>query len=170
MLFRSVDSTPGAGSVFSVCLPLAVSAVVAPTAAVNSDFPGGTESLLIVDDERSLRDLLAQTFRHKGYQTATAANGYEAIDIISDPARHFDLILLDLNLPGATGLQVMKVIRLCRPQARVLVLSGLITPETRADFQHLGQRDFMQKPHTLDEMGRRLRTILDAPRAPAAGP
>ena len=165
-----VDSTPGAGSVFSVYLPLAVSAVVAPTAAVNSDFPGGTESLLIVDDERSLRDLLAQTFRHKGYQTATAANGYEAIDIISDPARHFDLILLDLNLPGATGLQVMKVIRLCRPQARVLVLSGLITPETRADFQHLGQRDFMQKPHTLDEMGRRLRTILDAPRAPAAGP
>jgi len=161
-----VESTLGVGSTFSVYLPLAVSAVVAPTAAVNSDFPTGTESLLIVDDEDSLRDLLARTFRRKGYQTDTAATGHEAIDIISDPARHFDLVLLDLNMPGATGLQVMKVIRLCRPKAKVLVISGHITPEVRADFHHLGQREFMQKPYTLDEMGRRLRLILDAPAAP----
>ncbi len=163
-----VDSAPGAGSTFSVFLPLAVSATVAPAASVNGDFPTGTESLLIVDDEDSLRDLLVRTFRRKGYQAATAATGHEAIDIISDQTRAFDMVLLDLNMPGASGLQVMKVIRLCRPRTKVLVISGHITPETRADFQHLGQRDFLQKPYTLDELGRRLRAILDAPPPGAA--
>ncbi|MDB6093954.1 MAG: sensor hybrid histidine kinase [Verrucomicrobia bacterium] len=156
-----VDSIQGVGSTFSIFLPLAVRQVLAPAAAVNHDFPSGTESLLIVDDEDSLRELLVQTFRRQGYKATTAASGNEAIDVISDTSRHFDLVLLDSNMPGATGLQVMKVIRLCRPRTRVLVLSGHITPETRADFQHLGQRDFMQKPYTLDEMGRRIRQMLD---------
>ncbi|HND60671.1 MAG TPA: PAS domain S-box protein [Opitutaceae bacterium] len=158
-----VDSVQGVGSTFSIYLPLAVSHATAPTALASVDFPGGRESLLIVDDEESLRDLLARTFQHKGYQVTTAASGSEAIEVLADAQRHFDVVLLDLNLPGVPGLQVMKAIRLCRPKARVLVISGHITPETRADFQHLGHRDFLQKPYTLDELGRRLRAVLEAP-------
>ncbi len=156
-----VDSTPGVGSAFSVYLPLATSRVAAPVTVTNSDFPSGGESLLIVDDEESLRALLSEAFERKGYKISTASNGHEAIDLIGDESRHFDLILLDLNLPNASGLQVMKVIRICRPEASVLVVSGHITPENRADFHQLGHKDFMPKPYTLDEMGRRIRTILD---------
>jgi PAS domain S-box-containing protein len=157
-----VESAIGAGSAFSVYLPLAANRVATPAAAVNSDFPRGGESLLIVDDEESLRALLSEAFQRKGYKISTASNGHEAIDIISDESRHFDVILLDLNLPNASGLQVMKVIRLCRPEVCVLVVSGHITPENRADFQQLGQKDFMPKPYTLDDMGRRIRALLDA--------
>ena len=156
-----VESTVGTGSVFSIYLPLANTAVPAAIAS-NSDFPSGGESLLIVDDEDSLRELLTEAFHRKGYKISTASNGHEAIDLISDESRHYDLVLLDLNLPNASGLQVMKVIRLCRPGTCVLVVSGHITPEIRADFQQIGQRDFMMKPYTLDEMGRRIRTLLDA--------
>ncbi len=160
--FIDVESTPGAGSTFSVYLPLAERAGATPTVlAANATFPGGTESLLIVDDEESLRTLLATALARKGYQTTTASSGLEAIELISDQQRHFDLVLLDLNMPGATGIEVLKIIRICRPQTKVLVISGHITPEARLEFEQLGQKHFVQKPYRLDEVGRQLRGLLE---------
>ena len=161
--FIDVDSTPGNGTTLSIYLPLAETGVTMPTLiAANESFPGGSESLLIVDDEESLRNLLATALSRKGYQTLTAASGLEAIDVINDPAKKIELVLLDLNMPGATGIEVLKIIRLCRPQTHVLVISGHITPAARAEFERLNQRDFIQKPYRLDELGRTLRRLLDA--------
>ena len=133
-----------------------------PTPTANSsEFPCGTESLLVVDDESSLRTLLAAAFTRKGYHVTTAATGLEAIEIVADANRPLDAVLLDLNMPGTNGVQVLKVIRECRPELPVLVISGHITPEVRAEFQTMNQRDFIQKPYRLDEVGRRLRTIFE---------
>ncbi len=162
-----VLSSVGVGSTFHVSLPLAAEAIELPVAPVRGAFPCGTESILIVDDEVSLRTLLATTFSSKGYRTLTAASGLEAIEIISDPERKFDLVLLDLNMPGATGIEVLKVLRLCRPHTRAIIVSGHITPEAREEFKRLGQEDFILKPYTLDEIGRRLRTLIDMPAAAA---
>lgn len=160
--FIEVDTAPDVGSTFSVYLPLVLSTTLAPAANVNSDFPGGSESLLVVDDEDSLRNLLGVAFKGKGYRTATAATGLEAIELIGDTTQPYDLVLLDLNMPGANGLEVMKIIRLCRPRAKVLVISGHISPEMRLEFEKLGHREFVQKPYRLDELGRRVRSVLDA--------
>ena len=97
----------------------------------------------------------------KGYQTTTAANGLEAIDLISDPERLFDAVLLDLNMPGATGVDVLRVIRICRPALRVIVVSGHLTTEARTEIEKSGQRCFIQKPYRLDELGRHLRHTLE---------
>lgn len=156
-----VASTLGAGSTFSVFLPLAENAATTQAVSGGEEFPGGTEPLLIVDDEESLRTLLSAAFTRKGYRTMTAASGLEAIEYISDPSRQFEAVLLDLNMPGASGVDVLKIIRVCRPDTRVLVLSGHITPEARAEFELLGQRDFLQKPYKLDELGRHLRNLID---------
>ncbi len=164
--YIDVESTPGNGSTLSIYLPLAESTTVMPALiAANASFPGGAETLLIVDDEESLRTLLSTAFTRKGYTTLTAASGLEAIEVVSDVTRHFDIVLLDLNMPGANGVEVLKILRLCRPQTRVLIVSGHITPAVRAEFERLGQRDFIQKPYRLDELGRTLRTILEAPRS-----
>jgi two-component system, cell cycle sensor histidine kinase and response regulator CckA len=166
--FIEVDSAPGAGSTFSVFLPMSESAVAPVLAQGSTEFPSGTERLLIVDDEEPLRDLLCRAFMKKGYSVVSAANGLEAIEIIGDTQRQFDLVLLDLNMPGADGLQVLKVIRACRPNIKVLVISGHITSDMRAKFKALGQDDWLQKPYALDDIGRRLRVLLDsAPRAAA---
>ncbi|HEY0967497.1 MAG TPA: PAS domain S-box protein [Opitutaceae bacterium] len=159
----TVDSTPGVGSTFNVLLPLAADAV-APAIATGgpAEFPGGSESLLIVDDEASLRALLSSALNHKGYQTTTAATGLEAIEQVGDLTRSFDAVLLDLNMPGATGIEVMRVIRACRPETKVLVISGHITPDTRLQLKELGQTAIIQKPYTLDEVGRQLRRLIDA--------
>jgi PAS domain S-box-containing protein len=161
--FIDVESSPGAGSTFSVYLPLAESAVTMPAAVRGSDtFPGGTESILIVDDEEALRVLLVKTFERKGYRSVTAATGLEAIEKLGDMSQLYDAVLLDINMPGATGVEVLKVIRICRPELPVLVLSGHITPEARAEFTQLGQREFIQKPYRLEELGRQLRKLLDS--------
>mgnify|MGYP001369127811 CR=1 FL=1 len=159
--FLDVDSTMGVGSTFHVYLPLAADQAVPSTAAGYADFPSGSESLLVVDDENSLRTLLSAAFTRKGYRVTTAATGLEAIEVISDPTRALDAVLLDLNMPGTNGVQVLKVIRACRPNLPVLVVSGHITAEVRAEFQQLNQRDFVQKPYRLDEVGRRLRGLFD---------
>ena len=161
--FIDVDSTIGVGSTFHVYLPLAGDVTISVPTVGSSEFPTGTESLLVVDDETSLRTLLAAAFTRKGYQVSTAATGLEAIEMVENPDRVLDAVLLDLNMPGTNGLQVLKVIRACRPNLPVLVLSGHITPELRAEFQNLQQRDLMQKPYRLDEVGRRLRTMFDKP-------
>ncbi|MBL9215225.1 MAG: PAS domain S-box protein [Opitutaceae bacterium] len=159
-----VDSTPGIGSTFRVYLPLAEHAVLVPTGRTENFFPGGSERLLVVDDEISLRRLLATAFTRKGYTVHTASDGLEAIQMISDPQQPLDAALLDLNMPGATGLEVLKVIKACRPLLRVLVLSGHVSSEIRAELDRLGQADFVQKPYTLDDLGRRLRALLDTAR------
>lgn len=159
--FIDVESAVGAGSTFIVHLPLATESTALPAAFNAGDFPCGTESLLIVDDEESLRSLLASALIRKGYQAVTAASGLEAIGLLSEPNRRFDLALLDLNMPGATGLEVLKVIRVCRPQLKVLVISGHVTPEAHAELLQLGQTDLVQKPYRLDEVGRHIRRLLD---------
>jgi two-component system cell cycle sensor histidine kinase/response regulator CckA len=159
--FIDVESTPGVGSTFRVYLPLAETAAVVPVQAGPGDFPGGTESLLIVDDELSLRTLLASALSRKGYHTTMAASGLEAIELISDPSRQFDAVLLDLNMPGASGIDVLKIIRVCRPTLKVIVVSGHLTPQARGEFERLGQRTFVQKPYKLDELGRNLRGVLE---------
>ncbi|HYP17651.1 MAG TPA: ATP-binding protein, partial [Opitutus sp.] len=159
--FIEVESTEGVGSTFHVYLPLAGDTAAAVRTVGSAEFPAGTESLLVVDDEGSLRTLLAAAFSRKGYSVTTAATGLEAIEVIGDPTRALDAVLLDLNMPGTNGVQVLKVIRACRPNLPVLVISGHITPDVRSEFQQLNQRDFIQKPYRLDEVGRRLRTLFD---------
>ncbi len=157
-----VESTVGVGSTFKVYLPLAETAVLTPSAAQAGDFPGGSESLLVVDDEGPLRNLLKMAFTRKGYEVMSAEDGLEAIDLIADPSRRIDAVLLDLNMPGATGLDVLKVINASRPELKVLILSGHITQEARSEFEALGQKDFVHKPYNLHELGQKLRRLLEA--------
>jgi len=160
--FIDVDSTPGVGSTFRIYLPVTENAEIAGQTASSQDFPGGGENLLVVDDEDPLRRLLQTALTRKGYHVTCACDGLEAIDFITNPECRLDAVLLDLNMPGASGLSVLKVIKAHRPELRVMMLSGHLSAETRADFEQLGQRDFLNKPYSLDDLGRRLRRLLDA--------
>jgi CheY-like chemotaxis protein len=156
-----VESQLGVGSTFQVYLPVADTAVVTPAIPKTGDFPGGTESLLVVEDEPPLRMLLEVALARKGYQVASASDGLEAIERLADRANRFDGVLLDLNMPGANGVEVLRVIRATRPELQVLILTGHLTPEARTEFEHLGQKEFLKKPYTLDELGRHIRVLFE---------
>jgi PAS domain S-box-containing protein len=155
-----VESTVGQGSTFRVCLPLADSQVPVAATPKQGEFPGGTESVLVIDDETALRQLLETSLSRKGYSVTTARDGLEAIDILGRMEKRFDIVLLDLNMPGATGIEVLKVLKVTHPEARVLVITGHLTPEAKAEFEAMGQKHFIRKPYTLDELGRQIRAVL----------
>jgi two-component system cell cycle sensor histidine kinase/response regulator CckA len=162
-----VESQPGKGSSFHVFLPLAAGRATAAPAARLEEFPGGRESILVVEDETPLRILLEATLGQKGYQVTGVADGLEAINRITSPAARFDAVLLDLNMPGASGLDVFRVIRATRPGLKVLVVTGHLNPQASAEFEALGHSQFLAKPYTLTDMGRRLRQLLDSGGKPA---
>ena len=157
----TVDSQPGCGSTFHIYLPFAQTKASTPAVIRPGEFPRGTESILVADDEAPLRTLLQSALTHKGYIAVGAADGLDAIEQISAPSQHFDAVLLDLNMPGANGLEVYKVIRATRPELKVLVLTGHLTAQDRAVLEQLGQHHFITKPYALDELGRNLRELLD---------
>jgi DNA-binding response OmpR family regulator len=158
-----VESVPGKGSTFIAGLPLSGETTVVTAVLPNRDFLGGTETLLVVDDEISLRRLLFATLTAKGYKVITASNGLEAIDFLSRTDQPLDAVLLDLNIPGANGLEVARVVKIVRPSIKVLVLSGNLHGEVLVEMQRLGLTEFVKKPYALDDLGRRLRVLLDAP-------
>ena len=125
--------------------------------------------VLLVEDDAGDALMIREAFLHHDIRHTLhhVVDGVEAMRFLRNEGEYDgrprpDLILLDLNMPGASGLEVMKIIRLCRPHTKVLVISGHMTPEVRNEFQKLGQREFVQKPYRLDELGRHIRTLLEA--------
>jgi len=165
--FIDVDSALGQGSTFSIYLPATETKPAAAPAIASGDFPGGGESLLVVDDEDPLRKLLQAALTRKGYKVACACDGLEAIDLIYNQDYAIDAVLLDLNMPGASGSEVLSVIKKQRPLLKVLMLSGHLTAEARVDLEKLGQKEFLNKPYSLGDLGRRLRKLLDEAAPPA---
>jgi len=159
--FIEVESIRGAGSTFIAGLPLTEEVASLAVVPVRGEFPAGNETILVVDDEVSLRRLLEATLTSKGYRVVTAANGLDAIEHLGNPENSVDAVLLDLNMPGANGIDVFKVIRMGRPNIKVLILSGNLSREARHELNDLGHNSFIQKPYALDDVGRHLRSLLD---------
>ncbi len=162
--FLEVESVEGKGSTFLIYLPLEAvkpSAVVAAAAGTARRIPKGSETVLVVEDEQSLRDLLKALLVPSGYKLLFAPDGVEAVNTLMSEPSKIDAILLDLNLPRMNGLEVYRNIRRLRPDTKVIVISGNITPETRQELTSLGQKDFIPKPYSLEDLAFRLRELLD---------
>lgn len=159
-----VESKEGVGTTFSVFLPM--SGRESPDSSGENggvaEIPAGTESILVIEDELALRTLLRVSLEGKGYRVRTVADGGEALEfLLGDPGR-IDAVVLDLNLPRVSGLEVYPTIRRLLPDAAVLVLSGNVSAEARAELESVGQPVFVSKPCRLGELGRQLRRALEA--------
>jgi len=161
--FIEVESVPGEGSSFIVHLPIesADPQTLVDEGGAATEIPQGTESVLVIEDEASLRTLLRVVLEMRGYHVRTVADGGEALELLLGDPGEIDAILLDLNLPRVSGVEVYTTIRRICPAACVLILSGNITPEVRATLEAQGQRLFVAKPYRLHELGRQLRRALD---------
>lgn len=115
-----------------------------------------TRKLLVVDDERSLTELLANHFREKGYLVYTALNGDEALAQLSVKP---DLILLDINMPGIDVLEFCKQVRglVCCP---ILFLTARITEQDKVNGLSIGGDDYITKPFSLAELTARVEAHL----------
>jgi two-component system, OmpR family, alkaline phosphatase synthesis response regulator PhoP len=123
--------------------------------------PSGAEtkhSILVVEDDRSLREGLALNLRLQGYDVLTAANGEQGMQMAFD--RRPDLIVLDLMMPGWSGLDILDELRKRGEQVPVLILSARNTTRDKVNGLRIGADDYMTKPFDLPELIARVEVML----------
>ena len=118
--------------------------------------------LLVVDDDRSILTLVGAIAQSEGFDVGTTMDGSEAMQLLR--RRHADLVLLDLRMPGITGLEALRAIRDINPQIRVVLMSGHATIDSAVEAVKLGAMDYLTKPFDLQ----RLRHLLASVREEAA--
>ena len=113
--------------------------------------------ILIVEDEKELCDTIAKSLHHAGYEVDTCYDGVEAMTIIQEEA--FDLIVLDLNLPGMDGMDILKELRKKNEDTKVLILSARSQIADKVEGLDAGANDYMEKPFHLQELEARIRSL-----------
>jgi signal transduction histidine kinase/CheY-like chemotaxis protein len=158
--FIQVNSEPGQGTTFRIYLPRTVE--TAPTEAVGDDtMPRGTEHILLVEDDPSVRRLSREILVRLGYSVTEAASGRAGLALGSDDTRHFDLALCDVILGDMSGPAVYEALRALRPTVRVLYMSGYADEAiVRTGVLDEGQ-PFLQKPFTPRDLAVKIRDVLD---------
>jgi DNA-binding response OmpR family regulator len=117
------------------------------------------KSVLIVDDEKNIRLTLSQALEVLEVETATAADGEEALARLKE--KEFSLILLDLKMPGMDGMEVLRQVSEIRPDIRIIILTAYGTVESAVKAMKLGAADFIQKPFAAEEIRGLVSRVLD---------
>jgi PAS domain S-box-containing protein len=153
-----VESTPGAGSIFTVRLPRS-SEPLEPTRAPASvkTTRGAKETLLVVDDDHAVRKTMKRILESAGYQVLEASSGENALRILAAHADAIDLLVTDLRMPKMDGRELMRRGRELRPDLRVLVVSGMI------DEGPLPSEGVLAKPFSPGSLLKRVEQLLEAP-------
>jgi two-component system cell cycle sensor histidine kinase/response regulator CckA len=160
-----VESHPGSGTSFHVYLPVVVeqtdvSIAVPPLAEMR-----GNETLLLVEDEEMVRQLVGRVLRESGYDVYEASSGEDALRLSDDISEEIDLLVTDVVMPGMSGRVLAEQLSRRRPRTRVLFMSGY-TEEAIVDHGVVdGEADFISKPFTPQELAQKIRNLLDAERA-----
>jgi DNA-binding NtrC family response regulator len=115
--------------------------------------------LLLVDDDSELREDMARYFARHGMEVEQCGNGSQALDRVEQKA--FDVMVLDLAMPGLSGLEVLKELQARNAECEVVVLSGEATIEAAVEAMKLGSREFLTKPVSLKELDRLVRKAYD---------
>jgi PAS domain S-box-containing protein len=162
-----VESAVGRGTTFRVYLPASTKAVVAPMEREAAAVPRGKETLLVVEDDASVRERVVQTLRVLGYRVIAAANGQEAMTLWREHGRQVDLLLTDMVMPeGMTGLELAERVRLENPGLRVILSSGYSAEITQADQLATRGILYLPKPYEVAQLAADVRRCLDAPPIP----
>ena len=123
------------------------------------------DKILVVDDERSMRDFLSIMLKKAGYDVTTAIDGDEAVKILHKDI--FDLVITDLKMPKVDGLQVLKTVKELSPDTVVIVITAFASTETTVEAMKEGAYDYITKPFQNDEMKIRIKKALEKRRLSA---
>ena len=116
--------------------------------------------ILVVDDERAVRESLRRALELEGYEVELAADGREALDRLDSGAREPDAVLLDVLMPEVDGLEVCRRLRRAGSRVPVLMLTARAEVENRVEGLDAGADDYITKPFALEELLARLRALL----------
>jgi two-component system cell cycle sensor histidine kinase/response regulator CckA len=157
-----VESKPGRGATFHIYLPRIADTTEGPAPAeTGRPVRAGTETILLVEDEAGVRQLVREMLQLLGYRILEASNGPEAIRIFERHQGSIDLLLTDVIMPQVSGRELAERLKTLRPSLKVLYISGY-TDDMLAHHGVLESNVFLlQKPFAPDDLAKKLRDVLD---------
>ena len=158
-------SEVGVGTTFRIYFPAAsqFAGELQPTAVSLPAVRGGSETILVVDDEAPIRGLLERHLTKLGYTVVTAADGEIGLRRYTEASHRPDAVIMDLGMPNMSGWECLAKLRGLNPQVKVFVASGYGGTDLDRRVLNEGAAAFMRKPYNLISLSRRLRELLDAP-------
>jgi PAS domain S-box-containing protein len=158
-----VYSEPGAGTAFKIYLPRLDAPLSGPEAvSVPGRLQTGTETVLLVEDETMVRNLLAGMMERSGYRMLTAASGEEAANVAANYQGPIHLMVTDVVMPGIGGPELAQRLAPFHPELKVLFISGYTDDAVLRHGVREGVASFLQKPFTLVALARKMREVLDS--------
>jgi two-component system cell cycle sensor histidine kinase/response regulator CckA len=154
-----VYSEVGKGTAFKVYLPRVPGKMGVRPVSISEPVAGGSETILLVEDEGGLRSLASDYLEYKGYRVLSAADGQDALRVCQDFDGPIHLMLTDVVMPGGGGPDLAKTVLQTRPDVRVIYMSGYTD---RVLSEKLGENaSFLQKPFSLDHLASKIRSLLN---------
>jgi two-component system cell cycle sensor histidine kinase/response regulator CckA len=156
-----IESELGKGSVFSFYLPCSDRELGAPLAREASNDMSGSESILVVDDNVQVRELVCTLLESIGYKVQTAIDGLAALEYFHFNQKDIDLVIMDVVMPRMGGQEVYKRMREINSNVKVIFTSGYSSEGLHTKFIHENKLEFIQKPYHNELLKSRIRKTLD---------
>ena len=159
-----VDNRPGQGVTFQVFLPPSTLTVAETPQLFSKPMPrGGKETILLVEDELEVRNLICKILKRHGYQVLEATNGVEALDVWREQRETVALLVTDLVMPaGLSGQELARQLQAAQPNLKVIFISGYSAEIAGRELQLHDGENFIQKPFAADRLLETVRQSLDA--------
>ncbi|HKT13159.1 MAG TPA: response regulator [Terriglobia bacterium] len=157
--FIAVASKQGEGTEFSLYLPAVVDQPPRATSSTSGQMMAGRGRVLVVDDEPRVLQFLEKGLSRLGYEVETAESGSKACEIYSRKGDGIDCVLLDLIMPGMSGLEAYGRLKDINPGVKVILSSGYSSGRIRSEAVEAGDPEFLEKPFTLEELSQALQKI-----------
>lgn len=162
--FIEVDSVAGQGTVFHVYFPVVAGVEVQELAENSAILHGGSESILVVDDEKMVADYLRSFLEQLGYAVTVCNTGTQALEVYKNSPGEFALVITDQTMPGKTGFDMAQEMLTLRPGQPIILCSGYSTAISRERVTLAGIREFVTKPLSLHILAPLIRSVLDSSR------
>lgn len=159
--FLDVQSEVNQGSQFAVYLPAINADAVVPEKSLTM-LTGQQETILVVDDETAVREVMKTILETYQYQVLTADSGMAAVALYRERQLDIDLLLIDMMMPGMDGATMMPLLQQLNPAVKAIAMSGLNSTQAVNNTDDLGFQGFLSKPITTEELLKALRCCLEA--------
>jgi len=161
--FIDMESEAGKGTTFTLYLPVyqEIEEKKPDDKKLDEVIAGGNETLLIVEDEEMLRNVLIQLLENKGYHVITARDGEEGIEKYKEHNEEIALVVTDMGLPKMSGTDLYAALREINPDIKTILASGFVEPGVSSELYKKGIKEIIRKPYDAVEILQKVRNIID---------